>query len=102
MKSSILCSFLVICIAVAYALDCPTCDKSQCKPHGRCPAGIVKDVCACCEVCSKLIGEECGGPWNIFGICGHSSVCAKPPPPPEVDNEQVWYFNQKGICSPIV
>ncbi|XP_067132100.1 venom protein 302-like [Centruroides vittatus] len=98
MKVSTLFLVAISCIAVSYALDCPDCDKSKCSPHGVCSVGIVTDVCGCCDVCAKNVGEECGGPWNVFGLCGSKLVCLKKPPPPDVKDHVTWYFNQKGRC----
>ena len=37
--------------------------------------GLTKDVCNCCDVCSKVKGEKCGGPWNIKGRCDKFLTC---------------------------
>ncbi|XP_023217453.1 venom protein 302-like isoform X2 [Centruroides sculpturatus] len=92
MKSSILLLVLACCIIATYALDCPSCDKSACQPHGRCVAGVVKDVCGCCDVCAKRIGEECGGPDDIYGKCARWMLCVGPfPPPKDVKDTETWY-----------
>lgn len=31
----------------------------------------------CCYVCGKLLGESCGGMWNMLGSCGEGLTCFK-------------------------
>ncbi|XP_067132099.1 venom protein 302-like [Centruroides vittatus] len=102
MNSSMLLLALACCIIATYALDCPPCDKSACQPHGRCRAGVVKDICNCCDVCAKTLGEECGGPDDIYGKCASWMVCARPFPPPKDVDYKTWHKNQKGKCSPLM
>ena len=35
----------------------------------------MKDACRCCEVCAKVKGEICGGPWNYLGKCDKGLKC---------------------------
>ena len=37
--------------------------------------GLVKDVCRCCYVCAKQIGESCGGYLGIYGKCDRHLTC---------------------------
>lgn len=37
--------------------------------------GLVKDPCRCCDVCAKVMGELCGGPWNYLGKCDKGLKC---------------------------
>ncbi|KFM81052.1 hypothetical protein X975_06451, partial [Stegodyphus mimosarum] len=70
---------VVISVMVVYCLtlDCPGCDLSACKDPGPCRFGKTKDVCACCPVCYKGVGEECGGPWNVKGVCADHLTCVR-------------------------
>ena len=36
-------------------------------------------MCDCCDVCAKVEGEECGGPWDSFGKCDERLKCKKKP-----------------------
>ncbi|KAK4324399.1 hypothetical protein Pmani_004959 [Petrolisthes manimaculis] len=57
-------------------LRCIKCERSECTPPPRrCVSGVVLDVCQCCKVCAKGCYEECGGPWNIHGVCGTGLSC---------------------------
>lgn len=37
--------------------------------------GLVIDPCRCCDVCAKVMGELCGGPWNYLGKCDKGLKC---------------------------
>lgn len=37
--------------------------------------GLVKDPCRYCDVCTKVMGELCGGPWNYLGKCDKGLKC---------------------------
>ena len=39
--------------------------------------------------CAKVVDEECGGPWNILGLCDDGLVCIKQNP---------HDFNAHGVC----
>ena len=40
------------------SLHCTACPPAP----GYCASGeLAKDVCGCCDVCAKALGEECGG-----------------------------------------
>ena len=45
-------------------------------------------MCGCCDVCAKVEGEECGGPWDLNGKCDKGLKCVHKEPE----------FNAKGIC----
>lgn len=38
---------------------------------------LVKEPCHHCKTCSKLLGEDCGGPHSIYGKCGSNLVCSR-------------------------
>ena len=56
----------------ATGLRCPTCKPSNCTTPAGCPAGKTLDPCGCCDVCTKVVSEACGGPWNMGGVCDQS------------------------------
>nr|XP_039267350.1 serine protease inhibitor swm-1-like [Styela clava] len=63
-------------ISTCFGLSCIPCEDIVCKTP-VCTTKIVKDECRCCDVCSKSIGERCGGPWNISGLCDNGLTCHK-------------------------
>lgn len=77
----------------AAGLRCPTCNPSTCKAPAGCPAGSTRtlDRCGCCEVCTKVVGETCGGPWNTGGVCEqtHNLLCIPDDP---------YSTSQLGTC----
>lgn len=76
----------------ADGLSCLVCSMQTCPSlPGPCNSGVGKDPCGCCDVCSKGPGEECGGPFDILGLCGTNLNCDKSRSP-EVE------FNARGVC----
>jgi len=61
------------------ALSCLPCEEVECEETPSCcKSGFyTKDVCGCCNVCAKAENEECGGPWNIAGMCGSGTRCVR-------------------------
>ncbi|GFR04110.1 IGFBP N-terminal domain-containing protein [Trichonephila clavata] len=91
------CFVVVIAVIVScLALDCPDCDIEMCKDPGTCPLGKTTDICGCCTVCFKGVGEECGGPWGVFGQCANHLSCIKIPG--RERNDPVSDFNNAGRC----
>ncbi|GIY57271.1 single insulin-like growth factor-binding domain protein-1 [Caerostris darwini] len=86
----------LVLVVSTLALDCPVCFKFKCKDPGPCHLGQTTDVCGCCTVCYKGIGEECGGPWNVFGVCANHLSCIRLPEPEGED--PVHDFNTSGRC----
>lgn len=80
-------------------MSCLPCDQINCvnKTEEECSVGTVFDVCGCCRVCAKNLGEVCGGPWKVFGTCGKGLECVLPPSPPGVDRF-AYEFNAEGVC----
>lgn len=37
--------------------------------------GQVLDICHCCKVCAKDVGEKCGGIYGIYGKCAEHLTC---------------------------
>lgn len=61
------------------SLICPDCHRLFCtvrKPSKlKCKGGKTTDICGCCPVCAKQIGEDCGGEWNYLGKCDVGLYC---------------------------
>ncbi|XP_077972870.1 venom protein 302-like [Styela clava] len=96
-----LCSF----VASTRALTCESCDTFIC-PEVSCPdSSLVKGVCGCCNVCSKLEGQSCGGIWHHGGKCDPEKKleCYQPKTLPLVQANgivlHVFLDRQKpGVC----
>ncbi|XP_023239027.1 single insulin-like growth factor-binding domain protein-2 [Centruroides sculpturatus] len=91
--------------SVSLSLKCRSCSDVICvdKTEEDCPGvGVTKYGCKCCKVCAQGIGQECGGLYNIAGICGRNLVCIRPPLPEGFDEDMVNY--SVGTCQekPIV
>lgn len=73
------CGLLWCLLSPAYGLSCVwPCNPSQQCTHidtSNCRYGLVKDVCGCCNVCGKGLGELCGGIDDIEGKCGPGFEC---------------------------
>lgn len=58
------------------ALRCLPCSMKDCEPKPtNCANGFTKDICQCCDVCAKGLGETCGGTWNMHLSCGTGLKC---------------------------
>ncbi|XP_033117458.1 uncharacterized protein LOC117117306 [Anneissia japonica] len=44
----------------------------------QCPFGtnLVPDACGCCQECSKVEGERCGGMMSAMGKCSNGLICS--------------------------
>ncbi|GFU93456.1 IGFBP N-terminal domain-containing protein [Trichonephila clavipes] len=96
MKAALCFVVVIAVIASCLALDCPDCDIEMCKDPGTCHLGRTTDICGCCTVCLKGVGEECGGPWGVFGKCANHLSCIKIPG--RERNDPVSDFNNVGKC----
>merc|ERR1719228_1055598 len=104
LKMYLLILSLAILVHLGNTLSCGPCCHDQetmriemgCIPCGPPPMDcqLVKDVCGCCDVCAKTEGEECGGPWNITGICADGLTCANPDHDPSISS----MMNTPGVC----
>lgn len=58
---------------------CPPCDQLFCTVRKasklKCKGGVTTDICGCCPVCAKQLGEPCGGEWNYLGKCDEGLMC---------------------------
>ncbi|KAG8224732.1 hypothetical protein J437_LFUL006450 [Ladona fulva] len=76
-------------------MTCFNCEFTECsKKPLKCPYGIAKDVCGCCDVCANGVGEECGGESGILGRCGKGLRCDRRPR----GNEALPPEMTEGIC----
>ena len=57
-----------------------------------CIGGVGLDACGCCQHCMKVDGEECGGPWSLYGKCDRGLEC-------RAKNGEERNFNDEGRCS---
>ncbi|CAL4109414.1 unnamed protein product, partial [Meganyctiphanes norvegica] len=94
--------FLYIdCVFGSWAVTCQ-CEHAKCPPleEEACPKGITQDICGCCKVCAGDVGEECGGPWGIFGTCGEGLECHQDTCPTDVDDAEcyLYYLTDPGKC----
>ena len=90
MNSLVLLGFALILVTLSgsEALSCMRCDPLNCSEPSNCKGGLVSDVCGCCDVCAQVLGEECGGPWDIYGKCDAGLEC-------DADKDD---FNAQGKC----
>ncbi|XP_066963268.1 single insulin-like growth factor-binding domain protein-2 [Macrobrachium rosenbergii] len=72
---------LLLCFSLAIVavsgLTCINCATVKCaSPESlNCQYGAVERQCGCCYECRKGVGEECGGPLNIYGTCAEGLIC---------------------------
>ncbi|XP_045592587.1 venom protein 302 [Procambarus clarkii] len=83
------------------AVDC-SCEHARCTTLDPvdCRSGVTKDMCGCCTVCAGVLGEECGGPWNIYGDCGTGLECHQDPCPTTTADTDcfLFYLTEPGQC----
>ena len=98
MNTFVLVAFLFsVTFTTAHSLSCLPCDMQRCTPKYKlkCKGGLVNDVCGCCKTCAKIIGEECGGVFGIYGTCDDGLECITYDPETGLSS-----LDQKGICVP--
>lgn len=71
--------------AVARPDECRSCNPEDCSRPADCLAGIVRDICGCCDVCGKAEFEHCDHPAVVsrrdpasrshHGRCGDNLEC---------------------------
>lgn len=66
-----------ILVRVLMAHECKPCDIRTCPPKA-CESGrtLAKDPCGCCDQCSRLEWEPCGGEDWELGYCALGLTCA--------------------------
>jgi len=101
-----------------------SCQCSQPCPNVTCSGAKVFDACHCCEVCTKGLGESCGGQFQYYGQCEKGLFChqeewsksgtcldplpdctnvtcdgSKPEPCPD-DSQHIYHRKRQGFCCP--
>ena len=76
------------------ALLCIPCSDVKCETP-ICRGGFVKDACNCCKTCAKTVGEKCGGPYDMSGVCDKGLKCKKVLP------KNVFPLTAVGKCVPV-
>ncbi|XP_002157818.3 BPTI/Kunitz domain-containing protein 4 isoform X1 [Hydra vulgaris] len=66
--------FSVCCTSMALSCNCAL---VKCKVPDGCKAGIVRDICGCCNICAQAAGEECGEAMFDMKKCGDQLECVK-------------------------
>uniref|UniRef100_A0A224XEU3 Putative venom insulin-like growth protein n=1 Tax=Megacormus gertschi TaxID=1843536 RepID=A0A224XEU3_9SCOR len=84
-----------VAIASCHCFPSSNCNLERCAPvPNDCKAGVTKDYDKCCPICAQAEGEECGGTWDAYGVCGIDLVCQTNGQP------QNDYDLPIGICEP--
>ncbi|XP_071960128.1 thyroglobulin-like [Antedon mediterranea] len=82
--------------------DCPCLAKDnsrlttyECPATGQCSSDVMQDYCGCgCQVCTKNVGQSCGGWLSRSGTCSPGLVCAN-----KRNNNQIDLKTKTvGIC----
>ncbi|XP_067942953.1 uncharacterized protein [Watersipora subatra] len=65
------------------SMICPDCERLFCyvKKASKLMCnggGVTTDICGCCPVCAKQVGDPCGGEWNYLGKCDVGLYCKAP------------------------
>ncbi|CAG2232205.1 unnamed protein product [Mytilus edulis] len=89
-------------------ITCLSCDcdyrhrDTYCGPVPTCPttSTLVLDPCGCCQICSKIEGEVCGGPWKIYGKCTSGLNCQASVPTDTLGAGGNFgnHHEPKGVC----
>ncbi|XP_042874785.1 neuroparsin-A-like [Penaeus japonicus] len=91
MKSLLcVCVCFFVCAVGVAGLSCVrdlTCTKLQAVLM-YCRFGVVSGPCKACQ-CAKGPGDECGGLFNLSGICGKGLYC-----------KMGWHLLGVGTCIP--
>jgi len=69
---------LLVAVAVGQEAECGDCDRADCPELGKCPMGVVKDFCGCCDVCAGRMGDRCQNTTEenpVYLPCGNDLVC---------------------------
>merc|ERR1712142_1255142 len=71
---------LLLAIVAGQKTDCGDCDRADCPELGKCPTGVVKDFCGCCDVCAGRMGDRCQNTTEenpLYLPCGIDLVCKR-------------------------
>ncbi|XP_047471570.1 neuroparsin-A-like [Penaeus chinensis] len=95
------CALWAIAARSCIAVTC-NCNSVVCAPivPSDCPVGTAKDMCKCCSVCAGDLGEDCGGPWGIYGDCGAGLECHQETCPEDKEDAEcfLYYLTEPGKC----
>lgn len=94
MPRLLLAVLLAVLVTRGWAQGACSCQPESCVPVEDCPHGVTKDVCDCCDACSKGPGEECGG---YSGRCTNGTSCTVSVAYGTFVNV---YYSTKGTCIP--
>ncbi|VDI04560.1 Hypothetical predicted protein [Mytilus galloprovincialis] len=99
---------ILIITSFVSSITCLSCDcdyrhrDTYCGPVPTCPATstLVLDPCGCCQICSKIEGEVCGGPWKIYGKCTSGLSCQASVPTDTLGAGGNFgnHHEPKGVC----
>ncbi|KAK3879182.1 hypothetical protein Pcinc_016225 [Petrolisthes cinctipes] len=85
----------------SWCIHC-NCEKALCTQLSVdvCPGGTTHDLCGCCTVCAGVEGDDCGGPWGIYGECGTGLECRQDHCPPGEQDLECYhhYLTEPGQC----
>lgn len=84
---------LLLGVSLCAALTCMPCEKTTCVKV-LCPGRTVRDVCGCCLVCARELGQPCGGYFDSLGLCDDGLVCQTSP-----QHGQPVDTGAEGICT---
>ncbi|KAL7647363.1 UNVERIFIED_CONTAM: hypothetical protein RMT77_000959 [Armadillidium vulgare] len=76
--NTINCGLVTAPVGSCRSNSCPDCNMVDCRPDYmlNCTKGTSLDpFCKCCSFCTKGLGETCGGPSSVEGVCEEGLVC---------------------------
>lgn len=97
--ATLICCFTALIIVLltqvhpSESILCGPCNPLLCEELVDCPKGITTDPCGCCEVCSKLVNETCGGKYGLLGRCARGLECFISP-----EIGQPITGHEEGVC----
>lgn len=80
---------------------CGTCDRSECPEVGKCVGGTVPDICGCCMVCARGLGQRCDGEeaeTKEYGTCGEYLSCSPRTDIGELDEGTCTCEEKGAVC----
>lgn len=85
---------VVLVVRSSSTFVCEPCSSTGC-PELKCLGGKVLGACGCCYVCTKQLGEKCGGLYGLIGICDQGLHCLLPS---QEVNVTVTIIHHVGVC----
>jgi len=71
---------LLVAVVAGQNAVCGDCDRADCPELGKCPTGVVKDFCGCCDMCAGRMGDRCQNTTEetpLYLPCGIDLVCKR-------------------------